>query len=161
MKFAFRPLTRAFVAESLSWRYEPPYDIYNVYVTPSQAAAAVATYFTGESEFRQIELDGVPIALVSFGLDGQVNGGDYSDDALDIGLGVAPEMTSKGFGTEIVQAIVDYAVRGMSPRALRVTIAAFNTRAQRVWQKNGFREVSRFVASGSGMKFIVYMREVT
>ncbi|MBK9123274.1 MAG: GNAT family N-acetyltransferase [Chloroflexi bacterium] len=158
MRFAFRPLTRAFVAESLTWRYEPPYDVYNAYVSAAREAEVIATYFSGESAFRQIEMYGVPIAIASFGLDGQVDGGDYHDEALDIGLGVAPGMTGKGLGTGIVRSVVGFAERTFSPPALRVTIAAFNLRAQRVWEKNGFRPASRFTATGSGMKFIVYTR---
>ncbi|MCC6567100.1 MAG: GNAT family N-acetyltransferase [Chloroflexi bacterium] len=160
MSFAFRPLTRAFAADSLAWRYDPPYDVYNTYVSAARVDEVITAHFSGESEFRQVELDGVPIAIVSFGADGRVNGGDYHEDALDIGLGVAPHMTGRGLGTGLVREVVGYAVHAFSPPMLRVTIAAFNLRAQRVWVKNGFQAASRFTFTGTGMKFIVYTRSV-
>ena len=42
-----------------------------------------------------------------------------------------------------------------SPTAFRVTIAAFNRRAQRLCLALGFREVARFPQTESGNEFVV------
>lgn len=44
-----------------------------------------------------------------------------------------------------------------APQRLRVTITAFNQRAQRVWQSLGFQPVAHFGRAGDGMPFIVLM----
>lgn len=154
------PITADFVREILSWRYEPPYDFYNFVIAPQDIDKEIAYFLAPENRFRQVMRDGVPIAGFSLGLDGQVPGGDYSAEALDIGLGVRPDLTGQGLGGEIVRAVIDFAIRLDAPPALRVTIAAFNQRALRVWQKAGFREVSRFTAEDNNVPFVILVRDV-
>ena len=154
------PITADFVREILSWRYEPPYDFYNFVIAPENVEKEIAYFLAPENRFRQVMRDGVPIAGFSLGLDGQVPGGDYSAEALDIGLGVRPDLTGQGLGSEIVRAVTDFAIKLDAPSALRVTIAAFNERALRVWQKAGFREVSRFTAEETTVPFIILIRDV-
>jgi ribosomal-protein-alanine N-acetyltransferase len=154
------PITAEFVREILSWRYEPPYDFYNFMIAPEDIDKEIAYFLAPENRFRQVMRDGMPIAGFSLGLDGQVPGGDYRAAALDIGLGIRPDLTGQGFGGEIVQAIVDFAIRLDAPPALRVTIAAFNERALRVWTKAGFREVSRFIAEETTVPFVILIRDV-
>ena len=38
---------------------------------------------------------------------------------------------------------------------LRVTIAKFNKRAQRLWEKLGFEQVEEFAKSDGGQKFVI------
>ena len=127
---------------------------------PRNIEKEIAYFLAPENRFRQVMRDGVPIAGFSIGLDGQVPGGDYSAVALDIGLGVRPDLTGQGLGGEIVQAVIDFAIKLDEPKALRVTIAEFNQRALRVWQKAGFREVSRFTAEETTVPFVILIRDV-
>ena len=66
--------------------------------------------------------------------------------ALDIGLGVRPDLTGKGRGSDYLNAVIDFAQRTYGPERLRVTIAAFNTRARRVWEGAGFQRSRHFRA---------------
>lgn len=154
------PITADFVREILSWRYEPPYDFYNFIIAPEDIDKEIAYFLAPENRFRQVMRDSVPIAGFSMERDGQVPGGDYSADALDIGLGVRPDLTGQGFGGEIVRTVIDFAIKVDAPPALRVTIAAFNQRAQRVWQKAGFREVSRFTLEETNVPFVILIRSM-
>lgn len=158
MRLTVTPITREFAREILSWRYAPPYDSYDLVSTPETLEDDIGYFLASENRFHQIMHDGVPIAGFSMGADGQVPGGDYGADALDLGLGVRPDYTGRGLGGEIVRTVIDYAIESDAPRALRVTIAAFNTRAQRVWMREGFTEVSRFNADGSDTPFIIFIR---
>ena len=87
---------------------------------------------------RMHDENGRLVGFCSFGEDGQVPGGDYSTDALDIGMGIHPDFTGQGLGSSFVLAVLDYAQRKFQPTTFRVTIAAFNQRARHVWGKNGF-----------------------
>ncbi|HRW07980.1 MAG TPA: hypothetical protein P5121_22920 [Caldilineaceae bacterium] len=60
-----------------------------------------------------------------------------------------------------IEQIIAFALATFAPPALRVTIAAFNRRAQRVWQHAGFVEVGRFGRERDQMPFIMYMRSTT
>jgi len=144
------------------WRYEPPYEIYSLTHPPSPAE--VAYLLEPAYAYHQIldySLDeGLDLALrmagfCSFGEDGQVPGGDYSADGLDIGMGVRPDLTGQGYGHLFVDAVCGFALQQFEPAMLRVTVAEFNTRALRVWQKKGFREVQRFGRSSDGMRYVI------
>ncbi len=160
MDFRFRPATKDDIQQILPWRYPPPYDIYDLREGSTDVDLA---YYLDPRYHYHVMLDdtGAVVAYCSFGEDGQVPGGDYRAAALDIGLGVHPDLTGRGEGIGYVQQVVDFALVTFTPRALRVTIAAFNHRAQRVWQKAGFVEVSRFGRERDQMPFVIYVRSTT
>jgi ribosomal-protein-alanine N-acetyltransferase len=151
----FRPLEEAHAREILEWRYEPPYDTYNL---GGDAQEIVEYMLTPEYRYHAIlSQAGELLAFCCFGEDAQVPGGDYSAEALDIGLGVRPDLTGQGQGSRYVQAVLDFARRTWSPRAVRVTIAEFNTPAQKVWQKAGLERVQRFKSTHSGRPFLIFV----
>ncbi len=109
--------------------------------------------------YALLTAEGELVAYCCFGADAQVPGGDYGADALDIGLGVRPDLTGQGQGSAYVQAVLDFARRAFSLSAFRVTIAEFNGRALRVWEKAGFRRVQRFRREGDDLVFLVLVRD--
>lgn len=165
MKLRFRPLNEQEARTILGWQYEPPYDVYNMgdgHDDPELLAAALDYFLNPALAFHSImsEETGTLVAFCSFGLDAQVSGGDYNEPALDIGLGVRPDLTGRGLGASFVQAVVAFACHTFQPPRLRVTIASFNQRAQCVWEKNGFSASSTFVSMMTGMPFIIFTRSV-
>ena len=93
--------------------------------------------------------------MVPFSPDGQVPGGDYRANALDIGMGLRPDLTGQGRGLMYVKAILDFAHRTFAPTAFRVTVAQFNKRALRVWEKAGFRAIQTFHSKHDGKTFVM------
>ncbi len=130
------------------WTYEPPYDIYNLVADPDNAnlVEAAANYFLDPAIHCHVLTDKQArvLAFCTFGEDAQVPGGDYGRSALDIGLGVRPDLTGQGLGKEFVTAVIQFAIQTFQPPLLRVTIAAFNRRAVRVWSRQGFIVVQEF-----------------
>lgn len=98
------------------------------------------------------------MAYCSFGQDGQVTDGDYRDEALDVGMGVRPDLTGQGKGVEYANAVLEFADSLLKPKVFRVTIAAFNKRAIRVWQKLEFEYQQSFERKSDGMQFIILVR---
>ena len=45
--------------------------------------------------------EGALVGFCCFGFEGQVPGGDYSVDALDVGIGMRPELTGQGLGYDV------------------------------------------------------------
>jgi RimJ/RimL family protein N-acetyltransferase len=156
MELVFQPLTEEHARTIIGWRYEPPYDLYDL--GRGDPEAVVEDLLRPDYAYHAIlTSEGELVAFCCFGEDGQVPGGNYDSDALDLGLGVRPDLTGQGQGGDYVQAVLDFAQRTFSARAFRVTIAAFNARAQRVWQKAGFRPVERFESTHSRRPFVVYL----
>lgn len=98
---------------------------------------------------------GEPAGFCCFGPDARVPGGDYPDDALDVGLGLRPDLVGHGLGRQAASAAFDLA-GGSTP--LRVTVAKFNCRAIRLCEGLGFERTSSFTDPRSGRRFIQLRR---
>src|SRR5215472_6015125 len=141
------PMTPAYAADIVTWRYEPPYDCYDM---TSASPALIADPASGF--FALVGRDEL-IGFRSFGVDGQVPGGDYDDLALDTGGGLRPDLTGRGLGRLAVTTGLEFGCLEFAPPAFRVTVASFNERALRVVRSLGFRDVSRFRALTDGRSF--------
>ena len=165
IQFEFCPLTAEHVSEILTWRYEPPYDIYNMGEgtdDPVELKEAIAYFSQPEYHFTAM-LDQPTqelVAFCSFGKDGQVGGGDYSATAVDIGMGVHPRHTGRGLGRLFAGEAMKLAQEKFNPPRLRVTIAEFNRRAQKVWERHDFVPVQRFRSNFNRRPFVLYVREL-
>jgi ribosomal-protein-alanine N-acetyltransferase len=144
------PMTPAYAREIASWRYDPPYDCYDV-----TDGAYVAD--PGNGFFALVHATGL-IGFRSFGPDGQVPGGNYDGSALDTGGGLRSDLTGKGLGREAITTGLDFGRQRFAPEAFRVTIATFNVRARRVVEALGFRRVDSFKALADGRSFEILVR---
>ncbi len=151
--------TTADFEQIVRWQYTPPYDIYN---TPETDWAETITYFheLGENFVVIVDKANTLIGFCSFGADGQVPGGDYSTAALDVGMGMRPDLTGRGHGKQYLTAVLDYAQKTFRPTCLRATIAAFNQRAQKMVAHAGFVEIDRFAAANNGRAFVIFIKEI-
>jgi len=138
----------------LAWYYPAPYGIYN---TPPEQIDSVVPVLTDAANHYYLIYEGAwdPVAYCCYGPDARVPGGDYDQVALDVGLGVRPDLTGQGRGNEFVAAVLDHGRAVFDPAAWRVTIARFNARAQRVWEKAGFECVEEFEREMDGMAFVI------
>jgi RimJ/RimL family protein N-acetyltransferase len=151
-------MDEASAREILTWRYEPPYDIYNA--NADKAEPFVQALLDPAYAYHTIaDEHGDLVGYCCFGADARVPGGDYDADALDIGLGMRPDLTGQGHGLAFFETIADFARRTFAPRALRVTVATFNQRAIRVYEKAGFERKQAFQRSGDGMAFEILVRQ--
>jgi [ribosomal protein S18]-alanine N-acetyltransferase len=159
MPLAFRPLDEESARMILHWRYEAPYDIYNL-DSPEPEETLRYLLDPQYAFYGMYGQQGDLEAFCSFGPDGQVAGGEYSTPALDIGLGLRPDLTGQGQGSRYVNAVIEFAISTYKPDRLRVTIAAFNHRALRVWEKAGFRVLQKFKGGWENMDFVVLTKEL-
>lgn len=159
MDLSIQPLTADQIRQMLAWRYEEPYTVYNmVEEDPEEAIQFFSDpangYFaiTGET--------GTLHGFCNFGHDAQVPGGDYGMEALDIGMGLRPALTGEGNGATYATAVFEFAHRYFSYHFHRVTIAAFNRRAQRLCEHFGFRVSAQFTHAQDGRPFVIMTRAV-
>ena len=156
-EFIFQAIDEAAARTVLSWCYPPPYDFYNP--RPDNIESDIQylldpqyPYFTMTNQAGEL------VAFCTYGLDAQVPGGDYADEALDIGLGVNPNLTGQGLGIQFVQAVIQFGIQTYNPERLRVTIADFNKRARRVWEKAGFKFEQDFERPKDNHPFVILSR---
>jgi RimJ/RimL family protein N-acetyltransferase len=152
-------MTVAHAEEVVTWRYPPPYDVYDMTgADPGHLACA-------DSGFYAV-LDGEElIGFRSFGPDGQVPGGPYDESALDTGGGLRPDLTGRGLGRRAISTGLEFGITSFSPTAFRMTVAAFNVRAHRVVESLGFARIAHFEATAAGpaaaRSFVVFGAAVT
>lgn len=157
MTIEIRPITESDIREFITWRYEPPYDGYDITGDPEELLA----YFMLPSvDCHALVENGELIGFCTFGSDAQVPGGDYFQNRLDIGVGIRPELTGQGNGASYVKAVTDHAASKHG--SLRATIARQNLRAIRVWESNGFHRTQQFESPSEVMgtnAFAIYERD--
>lgn len=152
-------MTSEYAADIATWSYPEPYARYS-------SVDGDPTYLVDPANqfFALVDGDHL-IGFRSFGLDGRVPGGPYTDlsrygellsepaspleesDVLDTGGGLRPELTGQGLGRQAIATGLEFGQRRYRPRLWRVTIAAFNARALKVVESLGFIRVALFRAS--------------
>lgn len=156
--FSIRAVTESDVRDFATWHYDPPYDGYTI---TQPIDEAVAYFLQPATNCHVILAGGELAAFFTFGSDARVPGGDYAKPLLDIGLGVRPSLTGQGRGRHFVAAVVRYAGQEYPDEPLRVTIAAANRRAIRVWSDAGFFQTQEFTSSETVMgsdTFLIFER---
>jgi [ribosomal protein S18]-alanine N-acetyltransferase len=124
--------------EICSWKYEPPYDVYNwkPWSELVQHQEEFAVDAIREEQYRSIVTEeGTLIGFVQFfPLEGWVR----------LGLGLHPEARGRGWGVSFVHSIVIEAERLFSDRQIDLEVLVWNTRARHVYEKAGFRITDRY-----------------
>ena len=142
MGLTILPLIPENASEIITWRYDPPYDLYNLSPEDITGLLLPANRYHAVLDERS-----KLIGYCCFGPDAQVPGGDYHPGEpiiLDIGVGLHPDLTGRGYGKEFVTAILAFATKVYAPKIFRVTVAAFNQRSLSVFRSLGFRITHSF-----------------
>jgi ribosomal-protein-alanine N-acetyltransferase len=154
LKITYRFADEKSAREFVQWKYEPPYDVYNC--PREKVEKAVQHNIDPENNvYAMFNQNNKLIGYCSYGKDAQVPGGNYSEEALDIGLMIKPELTGQGLGAKFADEVIKNSMDKDTPKKFRVTIATFNKRAIRVWEKIGFQHTKTFERSSDGMEFVI------
>jgi len=129
-------MTREWAGQIQEWTYGAPYDFYNQ--PPSEEG--VAELMTYQAIVEEHEL----IGFYCIDSPAQVPNSTYpySSDFTDIGLGMRPDLTGKGYGKSFVTYVMERAMERRKP--LRLTVASFNERAIHLYETVGFRTITSF-----------------
>lgn len=151
MHWAIEAITPEHAERLCRWKYEDEYSIYD------REEADVADVLDPASGDLALIADGDFVGFCSFGADGQVPGGSYDDEAVDIGIGLSPAHVGRGLGAAAVESVVAFAASRYPGKALRATIASFNLRSRRTFEKAGFVDEAEFLGP-NGRPFRQYLR---
>jgi RimJ/RimL family protein N-acetyltransferase len=119
------PLRAAEAAVLDAWRYEPPYDFYDGEDEPVQNPER---FFVVRDETGEL------VGFYYF---------DEREDAVEIGLGLRPDLTGRGLGLQFFRDGVAFARRTFRQERVVLNVAAFNERAIKVYERAGFHETGR------------------
>jgi [ribosomal protein S18]-alanine N-acetyltransferase len=146
--YAFRPITASDAEEISRWRYPEPYATYDG--DPSSVPGLLNPRYNYHAVTGP---GGDLVGYFCFGADATVPAGRklglYDEDALDVGLGMRPDLTGRGLGPDFVRAGLRFAGQAFSPSAFRLTVAVFNRRAIKVYEAAGFERIRAFRDRGT------------
>lgn len=143
MQFFIRKMNEQFAVEILSWKYEAPYDFYN-----NELCSENIRELLDHMYYVVVDGNDQLIGFFCTGTAAQVPIGmeydAYLDDHIDIGLGLEPELTGKGYGYSFFTFILQYIKDAHNDRPVRLTVAKFNQRAIQLYEKLGFKKQNEF-----------------
>jgi [ribosomal protein S18]-alanine N-acetyltransferase len=134
-----RKMTRDLALSVLSWHYDPPYDLYNNDVTEDAISELMNDgYIAVEDETGEL------IGFYCSGRAAQVPVGRelgvYTETAIDLGVGMHPQLTGKGHGSLFFSFVLNELKTLNSHYIFRLTVAKFNKRAIKLYENMGFRK---------------------
>ena len=142
------------------WKYEGIYSFYSL----DGSSECINELLNGTYYHVTDETEGL-LGYFCYGRSAQVPAGDnvgaYSDCSLtDIGLGMRPDLCGNGRGLEFLNCGLKFGSEWLGAGKYRLTVAAFNLRAIRVYEKAGFRMQMSFISQSDAgdTEFITMVR---
>ncbi|HEX9416859.1 MAG TPA: GNAT family N-acetyltransferase [Gaiellaceae bacterium] len=129
--FSFRELTRDDARAIANWHYEEPYSVYNA-DDPERLLSSEYEYYAAVGD------EGELVGYCCFGEDARVAGLEEEPGVLDVGGGLRPDLAGVGLGGPFLREVCRFGTELHDPTRFRVTVAAFNRRAQLVASALGF-----------------------
>ena len=158
MQLHIKKLTVNKARHILAWKYDEPYDFYNNEETDEALDEMLdGSYYALLNEQNDVvgffcigESAQVPIGH-QFGL--------YSDEFVDMGLGMHPNLVGKGHGKAFCTFIIQFIEEQYIGKPIRLTVAKFNKRAIHLYKKLGFVTVAEFTSNTT--EFMMMIKKQT
>lgn len=135
MTYRFAPMSDQDAQTIAGWHYDPPYDFYD-WTADEDDLAELLDPARREGRYLSVR-DGRGQLIGLFAL-------ARHGCTVEIGLGLRPDLTGRGLGLEFLLAGLDFARERYAPARFRLSVAAFNERAIRVYERAGFRRGRRY-----------------
>lgn len=122
------------------WHYPAEYSFYDLQEDPEDYAEILDPKARGNQYYQVID-------------DNQLVGYfvlEESQGVLNLGLGLRPDLTGQGFGSSFLNLILAYARENYPVQTIRLGVAAFNLRAQKLYQKAGFHTTREYLQETNG-----------
>ncbi|WP_066397729.1 GNAT family N-acetyltransferase [Neobacillus mesonae] len=150
-----RDMNEAIATEILNWKYEAPYDFYDIVFTSDALNEILENPY-----YAVINHTGELVGFFCIGESAQVpigvQYGAYQENYVDIGIGMKPELTGKGKGAAFLALVINH-IKEQHHTPMRLTVATFNKRAIRLYEKFGFDKVLEF--NSRGIDFTTMVRD--
>jgi ribosomal-protein-alanine N-acetyltransferase len=127
------------------WHYPEPYSFYDWDADPDDLAELLDPARRGERYWAADDESGELAGHFSFK--------PREPGAVEIGLGLRPDLTGRGLGAEFVEAGLEHARRHFAPNEFVLAVAAFNLRAIAVYERAGFTHARAYRHATNGAEW--------
>lgn len=154
MSYSIQPLIQEDAQViAYEWHYEKPYDFYDMeadhedfleFVNPNKRKGPYYSLYEAHS-------------LIGFFSAIQTN-----DTTINLGLGMHPSMTGQGKGQSFLESILSFIKNNFFAEKIELSVATFNKRAIRAYEKVGFKAMDTFMqkTNGSTFEFLKMERKI-
>ncbi len=155
MKFTINQMNCEDATEISKWIYQEPYSIYSL-----DGSDSCTNELLNGFNFSVNDEESNLLGYYCFGQSAQVPVGKQfnaytDDDVTDIGLGIKPSLCGQGLGFDFLSHGLEFARNNLSATGFRLTVASFNERAIKVYERIGFKKVNSFkrISENGEMEF--------
>ena len=144
-------MTTEYARQISHWKYDGEYSLYD-------ENEENADEFMDGTHYICLSENDELVGYFCFGKDAQiptVEKNVYEGDYLDIGLGLKPDLCGRKLGLSFFHKGLDFAFETFGTTSFRLSVAAFNERAIKVYERAGFYVKREVTHSASMNKFIV------
>src|ERR1700730_16513065 len=145
MHFTFRPMNEQDAHAIAAWHYEPPYDFYDMSQDPEDLAELLNPHSWAQSYYTVVGEQGELVGFFTFKRG--------TGDILEIGLGLRPDLTGQGLGSAFLEAGLSFAREKFTISRFSLSVATFNKRAIRTYERAGFKPLRTFMQQTNGSEF--------
>lgn len=146
MTYQLRPLTAEQGEAMANWSYPGPWAVYDV-TTPIDPE---------EGFWAVVDDSGAVAGYACFGVEARVPGLEEQPGALDVGVGMRPDLTGQGLGREFAGAVLEHAREVTGATRLRAVVQDWNQRSRRLLDGLGFEETGDHRVGE--LRYVVYER---
>ena len=139
------PMTAELAADIAAWKYPGEYAVYSWEEGSSTDELLDGSSYALLNSAREL------IGFYQFGAGARIPAIEedvYPEGPLDIGLGLRPGLCGLGFGVPFVQC---------GAGDIRLTVAGFNLRARKVYERCGFRVIRSITHRISKAEFLIML----
>lgn len=141
MRVTLRQMSAEEAEQIASWHYDGPYAFYDADADADDLALLLSADVREDRYFSALADDGTLVGFFEFKGEGK---------SVEIGLGLRPDLTGRGHGLAFLRAGMAFARARYRPADFKLSVAAFNKRAIRVYERAGFVPVRRFDHATAG-----------
>ena len=142
--YRFRPMGDEEAREISGWRYDPPYDFYDWTSDPDDLEELLDPERRKDAYFSAFDEGGALVGFFQF---------EVESETVDVGLGMRPDLTGAGRGLDYLLAGLEFARGRYAPARFTLSVATFNARAIRVYERTGFRRENVYRHQTNGGEF--------
>jgi [ribosomal protein S18]-alanine N-acetyltransferase len=133
-------------AEAIAeWRYPEPYSFYNWTADPDDLRELLDPSLRGEAYWAVKDEAGELVGHFSFK--------PKDERTVEIGLGLRPDLTGRGLGGAFLAAGLEFARTRFAPARFVLSVATFNERAIKVYERAGFARERIYMHTTAGREW--------
>jgi [ribosomal protein S18]-alanine N-acetyltransferase len=152
MQFRFKVMDAVHAHSVAAWQYEGIYTFYDASQDAEDLAELLDPASWKDRYYAVLDQGRDLVGYFSFQQEGT---------SLVIGLGLRPDLTGRGLGLPFLEAGLAFGRKKFHPVHFSLSVATFNQRAIRLYEKAGFQPAGTFLneTNGGTYEFLRMVRE--